>query len=197
MKKKKTLRSKKKIKKVKEPEEELSIIGKAKLEKELDISVQKSQQAKGESRVATKEVFKMWCVLPDQFKGAPERITQLLGITDSITLELLNIATMQQFAEEFGVMPPTLSRWRKDIETSNEYMTDVKRVFKPLTRNLIAALYRKAMEEGDAQRFTAWMKIVEDWREQLGIEHSGDIGEGLTEEERKAIDHLIAKNTTP
>jgi hypothetical protein len=196
MKRKKTSPVKKK-KEVPETREEISIIDKAKLEKELDISVQKAQQAKGESRMATKEVFKMWCVLPDQFKGAPERITSLLGITDSVTLELLAIPTMQAFATEFGVIPPTLSRWRRDIETGSDYMTDVKRVFKPLTRNLIAALYRKAMEEGDAQRFTAWMKIVEDWREQLGIEHSGDIGEGLTEEERKAIDHLIAKNTAP
>lgn len=194
--KRKTTSLAKKNKKTVEPVVELTIIEHAKHEKEKSVTEAKRQQGKGESsRPYAQEVFKMWCVLPDQFKGTPDRITTLPGITDSITLELLKISTMQQFAEEFGVHPPTLSRWRKDVETSNEYMTDVKRVFKPLTRNLIAALYRKAMEEGDAARFAVWMKIVEDWREQLGIEHSGDIGDGLTDEEKKTIDSLIAKNT--
>lgn len=197
MKKRKTSLAKKK-KKVSEPLEEESIIVRAKREQEQSVSEARRKEALGESsRPLTKDVFRMWCVLPDTFKGKPERITELLGISDSVTIELLRISTMQQFANEFGVIPQTLSRWRKEIETGNDYLAEVKRTFKPLTKNLMASLYRKGLEEGDAQRMLAYMKIVEDWREQLGIEHSGDIGEGLTEEERKAIDHLIAKNTAP
>jgi|CXWL01.1.fsa_nt_gi transposase-like protein len=193
MKKKKTSPVKKKVKKAPPPQEAPSVLELAKLEKNMPAGERNRQEGKQHTR----EVFRMWCVLPDTFKGKPERITELLGITDNITIQLLAISTMQQFADEFGVIPQTLSRWRKDIETGNDYLAEVKRTFKPLTKNLMASLYRKGLEEGDAQRMLAYMKIVEDWREQLGIEHPGDIGEGLTEEERKAIDHLIQKNTAP
>jgi len=194
MKRSKTSLAKKK-KKVPEALVEESIIVRAKREKEQSVSEAKRKEALGESsRPLTKDIFKMWCVLPDTFKGAPERITELLGITDSVTMELLKIKTMQQFADEFGVIPQTLSRWRKEVETSNDYLTEVKRTFKPLTKNLMAALYRKGLKEGDAQRMLAYMKIVEDWREQLGIEHSGTVGEGLSPEEKAALDNLLKKN---
>mgnify|MGYP001608886026 CR=1 FL=1 len=195
MKKKATRKVAKKPKVVEKIEEEVSILDLARREHDAPIEV--FSKPDGSGRQYTREVFKMWCVLPDTFKGAPERITQLLGITDPVTIELIEIATMKQFAEIFGCSIHSLTRWRREIETSNDYLNDVKRAFRPLTKNFMLSLYRKGLEEGDPQRFKVWMQIVEDWREQLGIEHSGDIGEGLTDEEKKAIDHLIAKNTAP
>lgn len=165
---------------------ELSILEEAKLEKNL---------GKGLGKPKTKEVFKMWLVLPDVFRGMPERITELLGISDKMTLALLSIKTMDAFAEEFSIHAPTLSLWRKELENNSEFFMSVKKEFRKLTKNLIAAMYRKAIEEGDAARFTAWMKIVEDWKEQFGMEHSGSVGDGLSPEEKKALDDLLAKNT--
>lgn len=193
MKKKKTSHVKKKEKKVEEHVEELSLIDRARGEKNMSLTAYSHPDGKQYTRKA----FEMWMTLPDQFKGAPERITALLGINDPVLLELLKYPTMQSFAEEFGVIPATLSRWRGEMESGGDFLNDVKKEMRKLTRNVIGSLYRKMLEDGDATRAMAWMKIVEDWREQLGIEHSGDIGDGLSVEEKKALDHLLLKNTKP
>ena len=182
----------KKKKKEKPPieNEDLSIIVRAKGEKNMSLTAYSRENGKK----YTHEAFRMWLILPDQFKGLPERMTELLGINDEDSLELLKIKTMQAFAQEFGVIPQTLSRWRKEIESNDDFLKGVKGEMRKLTKNVMAALYRKVLEEGDGTRVMAWMKIVEDWREQLGVEMSGHVGDGLTPEERKALDDLIAKN---
>lgn len=191
MKNKKTSHPKTKPVKANVPKEEPNLIERAMGEKDMPLTA----YSRADGKKYTRELFSLWCTLPDTFKGAPERITALLGITDEVTLKVLEISTMQQFASTFGVIPQTLSRWRREIETSSDYMDDVKRQMKPLTKNVMAALYRKLIEEGDGPRFTAWMKVVEGWREQLGIEHSGSVSDGLSDEEKKALDDLIKKNT--
>lgn len=174
--------------------EELSIIEQAKQEKNLPDSEIKRGNGSGKGgKPITREVFKIWLILPDQFKGTPERITSLLGITDEVALELLKISTMQAFAEEFGVIPQTLSRWRKEIEGDSKHGDDVKRHLRSLTKNFMGALYRKGIEEGDAARFMAWMKVIEGWREQLGIEVSDSTSE-LSAEDRAELDRLVERN---
>ncbi len=167
---------------------ELSIIEHAKHEKEMS----RSDFANHDGKKYTREVFKLWLVMPDNFKGAPERITQLLGISDDTTLELLNIKSMQQFALEFGVHPPTLSRWRKEFEDGDDFMLEVRRQMKTLTKNFMGALYRKGIEEGDAARFMAWMKVVEGWREQVGIVQETRIE--MSAERKAQLDQLIEEN---
>jgi hypothetical protein len=162
----------------------LSIIDQAKAER---------NTPPGRKRIKQREVFKLWLSLPDQFKGAPERITALLGMTDPIALELLKIPTMIAFGAEFGIHPPTLSDWRREIEDHSDFLSDVKKEMRKTTRNILGALYRKTLEEGDAARVTAWMKIVEDWREQLGVQHSGEIST-LSDEKKAALDRLLEKN---
>lgn len=175
-------------------EEELTLIERAMREKDMSISEKKRSDANGDGRKHTHRLFNMWVTLPDQFKGMPERITSLLGITDEVTLEILKVTSMKQFAGEYGVNPASLSRWRHELERSDDYLPQVKDHMKKLTKNLMAAMYRKAMEEGDAPRFTAWMKIIEDWREQLGVQTDVRI-HNLSEEEKKKLDEIIKKNT--
>ena len=181
---------KKKQKKDKQQEEEMTLIERAKGEKNMI----KSTFSTEEGKKYTHQLFNMWVTLPDQFKGMPERLTSLLGITDEVTLEVLKMTSMKAFAEEYGVIAQTLSRWRRELERSDDYLPQVKDHMKKLTKNLMAALYRKAMEEGDAPRFTAWMKIIEGWREQLGVETDIRV-HNLSDEERKKLDELISKNT--
>lgn len=172
---------------------ELTILDRAHQETKLDISVQKAQAAKGESRRYTKEVFRLWLSMPDQFKGAPDRIVSLLGLTDPIALELLKLPTMQAFADEFGVMRTTLSRWRGEVERDKDFALDVKKQLRTVTRNVLGALYRKALEEADAARIKIWLQYVEDWREHLGVEHTGYVST-LTDEEKRALDKVIEKH---
>lgn len=175
-------------------EQELSLIERMKHEKEAGKSEQAHKSAKGEGRKYTREGFKIWLLLPGQFKGVPERIVELLGITDPTQVYLLQFKTMQSFAEEFGVNPPTLSRWRNEMESDDMFAIDVKKLMRGFTRNVLGALYRKALDEADAPRAKLWLQYVDDWREQLGVDHSGHIS-NLTDEEKKALDDVIAKNT--
>lgn len=179
-------------KKKKKEIKELSILDLARSEKKQS---NKEYSGVGNGKKHTHEVFRMWLALPDQFKGMPERVTALLGITDDITLELLKLTTMKSFSDEFGVKPPTLSRWRSEIESKDTFLDDVKKGMRKLTKNVSGALYRKMVEEGDASRFKIWVQYFEDWREQLGIDHSGSISV-LTEEEKATLNNLIKKNTS-
>lgn len=163
----------------------LSLIEEAKKEKE--------QKRKGIPKPKTKELFKLWLALPDTFKGLDKRVLEILGIIDDVTLEMLAIRTATQFASEFGVEGCTLTGWKKEIEDNSEFFLDVKRQFKKFTKNVVAATYRKALEEGDAQRLKIWMQIIEDWREQLGIEGNVKTTHTLTDEEKLAIAEVMKK----
>lgn len=149
------------------------------------------------ARPIAHSLFKLWVILPDQFKGAPDRIVDMLGLRDETTRHVLALPTQTAFAQEFGLMQSTLSRWRHSIETSDSYMVDLKKEMRKLTHNVMGSLYRKLLEEGDGTRYTAWMKTIEDWREQLGVEHSGTVETNLAPEDRAAIDRLIAKHSKP
>ncbi len=175
-----------------EDKEELSLFDNAKKEKDIKAV---EYAAHGKNKKYTKEIFKIWLTLPDQFKGTTERIIELLGITDTQTREILKIRSMGEFASEWNVAPQTLSRWRKEIEENSDFFADVKKQMRKLTRNVIGALYRKAIEEGDASRAKLWLQAIDDWREQLGVEHSGHVS-NLTDEEKGALDDLISKNKT-
>lgn len=192
---KKKVVAKKRVVSTEPKEEEISVIEHAKHEKEASKSEQARSRAMGDGRKYTRQVFELWMTIPDQFKGAPERIVALLGITDSIMLELIRIPTMQAFADEFGVIPQTLSRWRGEMENDSDFLVDVKKQLRRTTRNVLGSLYRKVLEEGDAPRVMAWMKIVEDWREHLAIDPGTPVGDGLSVEEKMALDHLLEKNS--
>lgn len=159
------------------------------------IKAEKESWVSGKPRPVAKEALRVWLSIPAIFLGAPEQVIAKLGIEEQDVIEIMKIGTQRQFAETVGVIEPQISEWKKELTKDHDSFVETKAFMKRLTKNVLGSLYRAALSEGDAPRAKLWMQIVESWREQMGIEHSGDVGGGLTDEERAALDKLIAKNT--
>lgn len=160
---------------------------KAKKDKESGLGV-----GRGNKLESTREAFRAWLLLPRNFLGASENILRALGIADSQTVELCSITTQADFAAKFNVMEPTLSRWKREMREGNDFK-DFKHSMRGLTKNVMGALYRKAMTDGDAARVKLWLQTVEDWHETLGYQEMHKLYE-LSDEEKARLDRLIEAN---
>ena len=160
------------------------------------IKLEKETWKRGTARPVAKEALRVWLSIPSIFLGAPDNIISKLGIEEQDIIDIMKLQTQRQFAEAVGVIEPQISDWKRELMAETDSFALTKAFMKRLTKNVLGALYRAALTEGDAARAKLWMQITEGWREQMGVEHSGDVGGGLSNEERTALDKLIAKNTS-
>lgn len=167
--------------------ERVSLIERAKREKE------ETATAPGRKRDIARMAFALWLTIPARWRGAPDGVIDALGITDLDILDVIKLKTAQDFGVAFDVHGPTLSRWRQEIE-EGEQGIDNRTFFKKLVREGLGALYRKLIEQGDAERFKTFAGYVEGWMPGINLKHSGSI-DTLDEEERKALDKLLEKNS--
>ena len=117
------------------------------------------------------EMYVLWKSLPAILRGQEPRIYEQLKITDELVLQLLEIKNQTQFAKKFDVKDlATLTDWNKKIEEHDLLKNKRKEWAKRLTSNIVLALYKKALIEGDAARIKLWYQLVEDWKEGTTIE---------------------------
>lgn len=165
-----------------------SLIEKAKNDKKLG-----SGKGRGNKMQRTREVYKAWLLLPRTYLGAGEHVLASLGIRDPDAVELHGIRSQSEFAEKFGIAEPTLSHWKREMQDGNDFC-DFRVHMQGLTKNVIGALYRHAISDGDAPRVKLWLQVVEGWNERIAQNISVSSSE-LSEEEKVALDLLIEKNT--
>lgn len=165
-----------------------SLVEKTKKDKEAGAGV-----GRGNKMERTRAAFQAWLLIPRTFLGQGERVLGLLGISDQETVDLYVIKSQAEFAEKFGVGEPTLSHWKREMQDGNDF-SDFKRHMRGLTKNVMGALYRQAVAEGDAPRVKLWLQTIEDWHEGSNFNISTGTEQGLTDEEKADIDRLIAKN---
>jgi len=111
------------------------------------------------------QAYILWKSLPDILYGKDTKTLEALGITDEATKELLKLKTQTQFAERFGIAEvATLTDWNKKIKDNN-LLINPKELFKDKIKNVLTALYRNALIEGDAPRVKLLFQYVEDWKE--------------------------------
>lgn len=182
-----SIKKEKKSKIVKKDIVGLSLIESAKKEKKEWVP------GRGKKREITQGLFKMWLSIPNTFRNMPDGVSDKMGIEDETIMELMKIKTQSDFGKEFGVVAQTMVDWKHEWAENGEFAA-TKTFFRKLTKNMIGALYRKALIEGDAQRAMAWMKIVEDWTEQFGVRHSGKVEYQLDADERAELDRVLKLN---
>lgn len=182
------MKKEKKAKSVKTDKVELSLIECAKREKD-----EWKGGGRGIKREVTRELFKMWLSIPDTFRTMPDGVMDKMGIEDETIMDLMQFKNQREFGKEFGVAEQRLIDWKHEWAEKGEFAA-TKTFFRKLTKNMIGAMYRKALIEGDAARAMAWMKIVEDWTEQFGVRHSGKVEYQLDEEERAELDRVLKLN---
>lgn len=111
--------------------------------------------------------FLLWKSLPSLLRDFNYTELEKLGFQDPVVMELLRIRWQKDFAERFKVDEATLSLWNEKIE--KEDLLDYKGWAKGLSRNVLLALYRKAVKEGTAAEAKLFLQVVEDWREKAEV----------------------------
>jgi hypothetical protein len=101
-----------------------------------------------------------WKSLPSSLKGRSSETLRRLGIGDAYSHELLEIRDQRDFARHFSLSERTLTRWNKVIAKDGALRGKLEWA-RPLTANVVLALYRQAMAMGRAKEVMAWMEIVE------------------------------------
>ena len=122
----------------------------------------------GSGKAAEKKLFVAFTALPRPLRK------QEFGYEDA-----------KEFAEANHVNPGTLSEWKKDSGFWEEVRTEWRKWGKDRTPNVIAGLYKKAVNEGNASEALAWMKIIEEWQEKSTVKVESEELKKLTEQMRK------------
>ena len=102
----------------------------------------------------------------------------------------MELRSQGEFAEKYGIAQETLSDWNK-LLLKDDDVIDARKWFQKLTKNIVSALYRKALIEGDAPRVKLWLQYIESWQESLGIEHTGEFQHIVTAERKKKLDEIL------
>lgn len=124
----------------------------------------------------TFEVYKTWYSLPGIWKGLNEKKLVDMGIVDQVMIELLRIRTQTEFCARFNVHKDTVTKWNKLIdELEIDPLDEARKWASRLTKNVVAAHYRKAVKRFDPMTGESWYKVISGWNEKKEIEHSGKL----------------------
>lgn len=110
--------------------------------------------------------YLIWKSLP---RDINKELFEKLGVTDQDILELSNIRTQKELAEYLNVRPTTVSDWNKHPIPEEYKELDWRYWAKKTTPSLISAVLREGRKHGDAGRFSAWMKYVEQVEEKSSV----------------------------
>lgn len=148
------------------------------------VTVVDQSELSEKERVIREEDFNryvLWKALPAAFKKPPrDRKTgiameskdflELMGVTDQAIFDLCEIKNQSQFAEKYSISPDTLTNWNKKI-AERDPMADIRLWAVPLTKNVINALYNRAIQKGMSYEVELFMEIVNKWSKKQVVEH--------------------------
>ncbi len=103
----------------------------------------------------------LWKSLPTILRGQQRPVLKGLGIDEELAISLLEIKNQTEFTKKFRINKYTLTIWNKKIEENNLLVKSRNFWAKKLTSNVLMALYRKAVTEGDTNRVRLWYELVE------------------------------------
>ncbi len=134
----------------------------------------------------------MWKSLPTLLRNESDEILKKLGLEDPIVIKLIRIKSQAEFCKEFNIgTPGTLTAWNKRIEDEPVLVDERKKWMKKLTGNVMMAVYRSVLKDGDRSRAELWIQYCEDFKK-AGDYSSPEIEE-LTILMRKIADRKVSK----
>ena len=99
------------------------------------------------------EIYTIWKSLPPLVRREGVKAIDRLGFEDEdLTHKLLLIQTQKDFAKEFKVAENTLTSWNEKLEADDSLYEARKKWVKKLMSNILAAVTKAALEEGDVSR---------------------------------------------
>lgn len=147
---------------------------------------------KGHKRVFARMAYFLWLTLPVRYRGAPESVRSALGLSGDM-YELAGVTNVKDFGRTFDIGHQVLAEWGKEYHESDEGH-DTRALFRGLMKEALGAVYRKLIEQGDAERFKTFAAYVEGWSPSAQPPPPSDI-ERLSDEEKTALDRMLEKNT--
>ena len=95
----------------------------------------------------------------------PRELAVSIGIEDEWVLDLVELKTQKNFAEQFGIAEQTLGRWNR-VLAANPDLNSIQEWARPLSNNVLLMLYMQLMQ-GNAQpaHFKLWFQVVNGWSE--------------------------------
>jgi len=115
------------------------------------------------------DIFCVWMSMPTLLKGEQEAVLKKLGIDDQELLDLFQIRFKGDFAKRYNLNKDTLVKWTKKIEDENLIAKNRAKWSKHWMSNVMTAVYRKALSEGDSNRAKFLAQFVEGWKESSEI----------------------------
>ncbi len=118
------------------------------------------------------KVFDLYCVwysLPTMWKGEAEQALRKVGIMDQEVIDLLAMKYQADFVRKYRVKSNTLSRWNKLIQDKGGPKAFRSDWTQHWMSNVFAAVYKKAIVEGDPARAKFLAQIFEDWVEKQSV----------------------------
>jgi hypothetical protein len=94
-----------------------------------------------------------------------KEVIQKIGDTNSSISKIFSIQNQTEFARVYKVENSTLTNWNKLIDRE-DLLKDTLKPLKRLTKNVLFALYRNAIEHGNAKEVELWFQFVEGWKYQ-------------------------------
>lgn len=88
-----------------------------------------------------------------------------MGSTNSDLSKIFSIQNQTEFAKTYKTEKSTLTNWNKLIDRE-DLIKDTLEPAKRPTKNVLFALYRKAIKTGNAEEVRLWFQYVEGWRYQ-------------------------------
>lgn len=109
------------------------------------------------------DAYVAWRSIPAIMRsGNAGRMGEDMVADDARFEELLVIKNQSEFAKKYDVENSTLTNWNKLIE-KKEVMSEVRKWGQKFTKNVLFALYRDVLENGNAEGVKLWLQVVEGW----------------------------------
>lgn len=109
------------------------------------------------------EIYLLWRSVQG-FMGytKAQEVIQKMGSNNSEIGKIFSIQNQTEFAKAYKVENSTLTNWNKLIDRE-DLLKDVLEPARRLTKNVLFALYRKAIDTGSAEEVRLWFQYVEGW----------------------------------
>ncbi len=134
------------------------------------------------------QAYVIWKSLPAMLRGTNKETLDKFGISDDLSISLLEIKNQTEFAKRFRIKRATCSEWNNIIVDDNLIRDSILKWAKMITPNIVMALSKTATRTGKAPEVIAWFKIIEDWKEKNSIELNA--GEDLKRAMKK-LDEMV------
>lgn len=122
----------------------------------------------------TYDMFRIWKSMPELFRGQPSEALAVYGITDPLVVELLSCKEQFQFGDKYKVGHTTLAKWNKMLDGETVYTDAEEKIYKVL-HNALWALYRNAVQTGDARQVESIIGLVSKKERRRQFDASGNL----------------------